>query len=133
MATHLGFTTADPWPVRRVEEPLKPSLKGGGSPKVILRADRNAGSIRIDSETTLEGIPPEAWQYKLGNRSALDWVLDQYKERKSRDPVIIKKKFNTYKFADHKEAVIDLLARVTRVSVATAAIQEEMASAGTGS
>ena len=91
-----------------------------------------AGRIRIDSETTLEGIPPEAWQYKLGNRSALDWVLDQFKERKPRDPVIVKKKFYTYRFADHKEAVIDLLGRVTRVSVTTAAILEEMANAGTG-
>jgi predicted helicase len=133
MATHLGFATAEPWPLTRVEKPLDSSLKGGRSPKVILKADRDAGSIRIDSETTLEGIPSEAWQYKLGTRSALDWVLDQFKERKPRDPVIIKKKFNAYKFADHKEEVIDLLARVTRVSIATAVIQEEMANAGTGS
>ena len=27
----------------------------------------------------LEGIPPEVFAYKLGNRSALDWVIDQYK------------------------------------------------------
>jgi len=35
--------------------------------------------------TTLEGIPKTAWDYKLGNRSALEWVLDQYKEK---SPVI---------------------------------------------
>ena len=28
---------------------------------------------------TLEGIPPEVFAYKLGNRSALEWVIDQYK------------------------------------------------------
>lgn len=128
MAKHLDFAVADPWPLVRVDK----ALGDGGTPKVILKADRDAGNIRVDSETTLEGVPPEAWQYKLGNRSAIDWVLDQFKERKPRDPVIVKKKFDTYRFAEHKEAVIDLLARVTRVSVETAAIQEEMANAGTG-
>jgi predicted helicase len=132
MALHLGFATANPWPLKRVEKPPTLSLKGGKTPDAILRADRDAGTVRIDSETTLRGIPPEAWQYKLGNRSAVEWVLDQFKERKSRDPVIVQKNFNTYEFADHKEAVIELLGRVTRVSVETVTILEEMAKAGTG-
>ncbi|MCK7496171.1 MAG: hypothetical protein MZW92_38490 [Comamonadaceae bacterium] len=64
---------------------------------------------RSTRETTLAGVPPEAWTYRLGNRSALDWVLDQYKEKKPKDPTI-REKFDTYRFADHKERVIDLLA-----------------------
>ncbi|MFN0202500.1 MAG: hypothetical protein ACKVTZ_13330 [Bacteroidia bacterium] len=35
-------------------------------------------------------------------------------------------KFNTYKFADYKEIVIDLLMRVCRVSVETVRIVTEM-------
>jgi predicted helicase len=70
-------------------------------------------------------IPPEAWSYKLGNRSALEWILDQYKEKTPKDPTI-RAKFNTYRFADHKEKVIDLLTRVTRVSVETMEIVEAM-------
>ena len=31
---------------------------------------------------SVAGVPPEAWDYQLGNRSAVEWVLDQYKERK---------------------------------------------------
>jgi predicted helicase len=27
---------------------------------------------------TLEGIPPETFEYRLGNRSALEWVIGQY-------------------------------------------------------
>jgi len=45
-------------------------------------------------------------------------VLDQYKEKRPKDPTI-RAKFDTYRFADHKEKVIDLLARVTTVSVET--------------
>ena len=66
---------------------------------------------------------------RLGNRSALEWVLDQYKEKTPKDPTI-REKFNTYRFADHKEKVVDLLMRVTRVSVETMKIIEAMRGAG---
>jgi predicted helicase len=70
-------------------------------------------------------VPREAWEYRLGNRSALEWILDQHKEKTPKDPTI-RERFNTYRFADHKEKVIDLLMRVTRVSVETVAIVEAM-------
>ena len=63
--------------------------------------------------------------YALGNPSALEWILDQYKERKPKDPTI-REKFNTYRFADYKEKVIDLLMRVTTVSVKTVMITDPM-------
>lgn len=81
--------------------------------------------VRLDSETVLSGVPSEVWMYRLGNRSAVEWVLDQYKEKTPKDPTI-REKFNTYRFADHKEKVIDLIARVTRVSVETIKITEAM-------
>lgn len=81
--------------------------------------------IELDSETQLRNIPSEVWAYKLGNRSALDWILDQYKEKTPKDPTI-REKFNTYRFADYKEKVIDLLLRVTRVSFETVEITEAM-------
>ena len=93
--------------------------------KPILKSDRETGTIRIDSETTLSGIPPQAFDYRLGNRSGLDWILDQYKEKTPKDPTI-REKFNTYRFADYKDKVIDLIARVTRVSVETVEIVEAM-------
>ena len=52
-------------------------------------------------------------------------MLDQHKEKKPRDPTIAAK-FNTYRFADYKESMIELLARVVRVSVETVAITDAM-------
>ena len=75
--------------------------------------------------TALENIPPEAWTYRLGHRSALEWILEEYKESTPRDPTI-REKFNTYRFADYKEKVIDLLMRVCRVSVETMTIINAM-------
>ena len=93
--------------------------------RAVLKSDPAAGCIVLDSETTLRGVPPEAWAYKLGNRCALDWVLDQHKEKKPKDPTI-RAHFDHYRFADHKERVIDLLARVTTVSVETVRITTAM-------
>ena len=70
-------------------------------------------------------MPAEAWEYRLGSRSALEWVLDQYKEKRPRDPTIAAR-FNTYRFADHKDRVIDLLQRVCTVSIETVRIVNQL-------
>ena len=129
MALHIGYEAVAPFPLTRTDTPDDKARTAGLPPKTILRADPAAGCITLDSETTLRGIPPEAWTYKLGNRCALDWVLDQYKEKKPRDPTI-REKFDTYRFADHKEKVIDLVACVTTVSVETVRIVAAMKVAG---
>ncbi len=157
---HLGFESAEPYPLERVEKTPRPAAiretsvayaaaepaaptpspstgegwepalslsKGEGAPpRARLRADKERGVIVLDDHTTLAGVPPDAWRYRLGSRSALEWVLDQYKERKPRDPTI-RERFDTYRFADHKERVIDLLRRVCTVSVKTMDIVDGMA------
>ena len=116
---HIGFESAQPYGLNRED-------LDGDAKRVILRADKEAGVIRLDDQTRLTGVPESAWRYRLGSRSALEWILDQYKERKPRDPTIAAK-FNTYRFADYKERVIDLLQRVCTVSVETMHIVDGMA------
>ena len=128
MQLHIGYENVAPFPLTRTDTPDEKVRASGLPPKALLRADPAAGSIALDSETTLRGIPSEAWAYKLGNRCAIDWVLDQYKEKKPKDPTI-REKFDTYRFADYKEKVIDLLARVTTVSVDTVRLVDAMKAA----
>ena len=116
---HIGFESAEPYPLQRNDQ-------AGAATRVILRPDKERGVIVLDDKTTLTGVPPDAWRYRLGSRSALEWVLDQYKERKPKDPTIAEK-FNTYRFADYKERVIDLLQQVCTVSVQTMEIVDGMA------
>jgi predicted helicase len=118
MTLHTGYETIQPWPLDRIDVADDKSRKAGLPPKPLLRAHKIAGNIMLDTETQLSGIPKTAWDYRLGNRSALEWILDQHRERKPKDPTI-REHFNTYRFADHKDKVIDLLTRVTRVSVET--------------
>ncbi len=121
MELHLDYETVEPYPLK--VETLKVSETFRVSPRLIARKGR--GEIEIDTQTTLKGVPAEAWDYRLGTYSALEWILERYKEKKPKDPTIAEK-FNTYCFADYKEQVIDLLARVCTVSVETMKIVKEM-------
>lgn len=125
MAMHIGYEDVSPWPVQRIDTP-NPKRAEGTHPKPALKSFPDQGMVRVDEDTQITGIPPAAWDYRLGNRSAIDWVLDQHKEKTPRDPTI-REKFNTYRFADYKESMIALLAKVVRVSVDTVAITSAMA------
>ncbi len=115
---------------KRRGDAVSPSRGGKGGmippqqkPRLIAR--RESGVIEVDTLTMLRGVPPEAREYRLGTYTALEWVLERYKERAPKDPTI-REKFNTDRFADYKEQVIDLLRRVCTVSVETMKIVEQM-------
>ena len=121
LACHLHYDTATPYGLRRHDVDWK--LDRGPLPR--LKALKAEGVIELDERTSLHGVPPMAWAYQLGNRSALEWVLDQYKERTPKDPTIAAQ-FDTYRLADHKDEVIALLDQVCAVSVRTQALLAEM-------
>jgi predicted helicase len=127
MDLHINYETVAPYPLDHLTTiyELKNAATYELFKKPKLKADKVKGTIVIDGFDELQNIPAEAWEYKLGNRSALEWILDQYKEKKPSDPTIAEK-FNTYRFADYKEQVIDLLKRVCTVSVETMKIVREM-------
>lgn len=146
MELHINYETEEPFDLKLIEtkQEIKEAKQKAMFPiaqepealytkkpklKVKLKADKESGIIELDEQTALSGVPKQAWDYKLGNRSALEWVLDQYKEKKPTDPTIAEK-FNTYRFADYKDEVINLLKRVCTVSVETMRIVGEMGKLG---
>jgi predicted helicase len=76
------------------------------------------------------------YRYENGERkdNITDWALTKFREyyhnvKRASSPSedkTIAEKFNNYRFADYKEKVIDLLMRVTTVSVETMKIINEM-------
>lgn len=97
----------------------------GPAGRAGLKADKNRNTIALDEKTAFAEIPPRAWEYKLGKRSALEWVLDQYRKKSPRDPTV-RRRFNAYQFSDHKEKVIALLCKLTTVSVETVKVTAKM-------
>lgn len=113
---HPNGRRQPPFKLTRIFQPPAPRL----------RADQEAGIIYYGTEPLLSGIPADAWRYRLGNRSALEWVLDQYKDRRPKDPTI-RAQFDTYRLADHLAEVGELLAKVATVSVRTMEIVDRLA------
>ncbi len=44
-----------------------------------MKYNKDKTAIVYNDFLTIGGIPPEVHEYRLGNRSALDWIVDQYK------------------------------------------------------
>jgi predicted helicase len=67
---------------------------------------------------TLVGIPPETFEYRLGNRSALHWIIDQYRVKTDKRSGIV----NDPNRADEPDYIVNLIQRVITVSVETVKI-----------
>jgi predicted helicase len=72
---------------------------------------------------TFSGIPPEAYEYRLGNRSALEWVVDQYRVSTDARSGIR----NDPNREDDPEYIVRLVGQVVRVSVETVRLVKELA------
>jgi predicted helicase len=63
----------------------------------------------------LDGLPPEAFKYPLGNRSALEWVIGQYQVSTDKRSGIT----NDPNRPDDPEYIVRLLGQVITVSLYT--------------
>jgi predicted helicase len=54
-----------------------------------MRLDEEHGTIEVNSSLTLSGVPAEAFQYVLGTRSALEWIVDQYRYKSDPETGIV--------------------------------------------
>lgn len=109
---HTNYENVKPYKLKRI------ILEKVAYPNVKLKVNKKKGEIIIDEATHLKGVPEEVWEYRIGNRSALEWVLDQYKKKKPYSNIIAER-FDKYLFADYKTEVIDLLKRICTVSIET--------------
>lgn len=73
---HVEYEQLQPWPLEWVENPAE-RLTYEVLSKMRLSKDRR--SLAVNPSLTLAGIPPETFEYRLGNRTALEWVIDQYR------------------------------------------------------
>jgi predicted helicase len=73
---------------------------------------------------TLAGIPPDVFRYRLGNRSALDWVIDQYQVKQITGPG--GDRASDPNWPDDLEYIVRLVAQVVRVSMETVALVDRL-------
>ena len=80
--------------------------------------------IKVNGSLTLRGIPERAFAYRLGNRSALDWIVDQYRVKTDKRSGIV---HDPNGCSDDERYIVQLVERVVGVSLRTVEIVDELA------
>ena len=108
---HVGYEEMAPYPLDEIETPGK--TLDYRVEKMHLSKDRT--QIRYNGFLSLSGVPAEAFDYRLGNRSALEWVVDQYRVKTDKRSGIV----NDANRVDDPRYIVNLLGRVIAVSLET--------------
>jgi predicted helicase len=83
-----------------------------------MKLSKDKTTLIYNQFLTLSGIPKEADDYRLGNRSALEWVIDQYQVSTDKRSGIT----NDPNRADDPQYILRLIGQVITVSLETVAI-----------
>ena len=106
---HVNYEQQPEYPLEHVE-------KGQLNWRVEkMRLGKDKTSLIYNDFLTLRGIPPETYEYRLGNRSALEWVIDQYQVSTDKRSGIT----NDPNRADDPEYIVRLIGQVITVSQET--------------
>lgn len=119
MDTHLNYEQTKEYSLDWIENQDVPFC--WHVEKMKLLPDKTA--LIVNESLTLSGIPQECFQYRLGNRSALEWVIDQYQVSKDKRSGIVSDPNNL----DDEEYIIRLVGKVISVSVETVQLVNELA------
>lgn len=91
--------------------------------KMRLSTDKRV--VVVNESLRLGPVPPECFEYRLGNRSALEWIIDQYQVSEDKRSGI-KSDPNRY---DDPTYIVRLVGKVVTVSVETVRLVKEIAQA----
>lgn len=99
-------------------------MKLQGQDKTCEAPHKVYARLKVNETLTLHDIPPAAFAYRLGNRSALEWVVDQYCVKTDKRSGI---KSDPNQYSDDERYIVDLVEKVVRVSVDTVRVVEALA------
>ena len=119
---HVGYEDVDEHPLTLIETP--DTQLNWRVEKMKLSKDKT--QIKYNDFLTLDGIPAKAFDYRLGNRSALDWVIDQYRVKTDKRSGIV----NNPNRDDDPQYIVKLIAKVITVSLETVKIVEALPGVG---
>jgi predicted helicase len=119
---HINYERQPECPLERIETPnAKLSFA-----VEKMRLGKDKSSLFYNDFLTLAGIPPETYEYRLGNRSALEWVIDQYQVYTDKRSGIT----NDPNREDDPEYILRLIGQVVYVSLETVKIVKALPGLG---
>lgn len=111
---HVHYEAQPQYPLQQIENPDEPL----NFRVEKMRLSKDKTSLKVNDFLTLANIPPQVFDYKLGNRSALDWVIDQYQIKTDPRSGITNDPNNL----DDETYILRLIKQVITVSLETVAI-----------
>lgn len=108
---HVHYEEQEEYPLEMCETPGMPL--NWRIEQMKLSKDKT--QIVYNDFLTLAGIPPETFEYRLGNRSALDWIIDQYRVKINKRSGIV----NDPNRPDDEQYIVRLIGQVITVSLET--------------
>jgi predicted helicase len=88
--------------------------------------ETDKSTILYNSDITISGIPAEAQEYMLGSRSALDWIVERYQVKTDKASGIVNDPNDWADEQGYDRYILDLVARITTVSVETVKIVKSL-------
>jgi len=79
-------------------------------------------TVIYNSHITVSDIPDEAYEYTLGSSSGVEWVMERYQVKVDKASQIKNDPNDWSREVEDPRYILDLLARVVRVSVETARV-----------
>ena len=119
---HVGYEDADEYPLTLIETP--DTQLNWRVEKMKLSKDKT--QIKFNDFLTLDGIPAKVFDYRLGNRSALEWVINQYRVKTDKRSRIV----NDPNRDDDPQYIVKLIAKVITVSMETVDIVADLPGLG---
>lgn len=117
---HMNYELVEPYPLHESTHPL--GVDGWELyrvRKMKWQDKQTKSAIVYNDHLTLSDIPAEANGYMLGSRSGLEWLIDRYQVRTDKASGIVNDPNDWCREHDDPRYIIDLIKRVTRVSVET--------------
>ena len=123
---HLNYETCEPYPLQiEISEAATPEqtyrVEKMKHPRTGKEKDKT--TVIYNPHITIRGIPPEAWEYIVNGKPALDWVMERQSVKTDKASTIINDANDWATETMHNPRYpLDLFARVTQVSIQTTRI-----------
>jgi len=87
-----------------------------------MRLSKDKTQLKYNDFLTLKGIPTDTFDYRLGNRSALEWIVDQYRVKVDKRSGIE----NDPNRSDDPQYILKLIGQIITVSLETVKIVKDI-------
>ena len=128
---HVNYESVEPYPLEEVRsDGWNPRARDAFRVEKMRYAGKRGSEdktrIFYNAGITLAGIPGRAHDYRLGSRSALDWLIDRYRVTTHKASGITNDPNDWATEVGDPRYILDLVKRVTTVSIRTVEIIDNL-------